>query len=232
MSVDVLTFGCRLNAYEVEVARPRGRAAGRPMIVNTCAVTRSRAPGAPGDPPGAARAAGRAHRRTGCAAQIDPQRFAAMPEVDRGHRQRREAAAGSWRRMRRGCASPTHVGAQPRRISSTGSAAAPAPLSRSRTAAIIAAHSASSRSGAANALGAGRRGGGAGRALVEHGYREVVLTGVDITELWRGSARRAASGSWCADPRDVPDSRACASPRSTPPRSTPICWRLSPRSRG
>ena len=39
MTADILTFGCRLNAYESEVMR--GHAAGLPdtMIVNTCAVT-------------------------------------------------------------------------------------------------------------------------------------------------------------------------------------------------
>ena len=64
----------------------------------------------------------------------------------------------------------------------TGSAAARAPMCRSRMAAIIAAHSASSPMAAGNS-----RSVPAGvvvdqiRTLAERGYREVVLTGVDIT---------------------------------------------------
>ena len=41
MSVDVVTFGCRLNAYESEVIRREAEAAGLAdaVVVNTCAVT-------------------------------------------------------------------------------------------------------------------------------------------------------------------------------------------------
>ena len=41
MSVDVLTFGCRLNTYESEVMRTKATEAGldNAIIVNTCAVT-------------------------------------------------------------------------------------------------------------------------------------------------------------------------------------------------
>jgi threonylcarbamoyladenosine tRNA methylthiotransferase MtaB len=83
---EVITFGCRLNAYESEVIRAAAAEANLAdaVIVNTCAVTAE-----------AERQAGQAIRRarrrrpgariivTGCAAQIDPGRFAAMPEVDR-----------------------------------------------------------------------------------------------------------------------------------------------------
>ncbi|WP_322095987.1 tRNA (N(6)-L-threonylcarbamoyladenosine(37)-C(2))-methylthiotransferase MtaB [Pelagibius litoralis] len=82
----ILTFGCRLNAYESEVMRGHAEAAGldNAVIVNTCAVT--------GEAERQARQAIRKARRespeaqiivTGCAAQIDPQGFAAMAEVDR-----------------------------------------------------------------------------------------------------------------------------------------------------
>ena len=84
--LDVITFGCRLNAYESEVMRARARAAGltEGVIVNTCAVT--------GEAERQARQAIRRARRqnpaatiiaTGCAAQLDPDGYAAMPEVDR-----------------------------------------------------------------------------------------------------------------------------------------------------
>jgi threonylcarbamoyladenosine tRNA methylthiotransferase MtaB len=41
MSIDVVTFGCRLNAYESEVIRRNAEAAGLSdvIVVNTCAVT-------------------------------------------------------------------------------------------------------------------------------------------------------------------------------------------------
>ena len=84
--LEVITFGCRLNAYEAEVIRARARAAGltEGVIVNTCAVT--------GEAERQARQAIRRARRrnpnativaTGCAAQLDPAGYAAMPEVDR-----------------------------------------------------------------------------------------------------------------------------------------------------
>jgi threonylcarbamoyladenosine tRNA methylthiotransferase MtaB len=83
--VDIITFGCRLNALESEVMRSRaGEAAlGDTVLVNTCAVTAE-----------AVRQARQAIRRarrerpgariivSGCAAQIDPASFAGMPEVD------------------------------------------------------------------------------------------------------------------------------------------------------
>jgi len=86
MTVEVVTFGCRLNAYESEIIRRQASRAGleNAVIVNTCAVTAE-----------AVRQAGQAIRRarrerpeaelivTGCAAQLEPARFAAMPEVDR-----------------------------------------------------------------------------------------------------------------------------------------------------
>ena len=51
--IEIITFGCRLNAYESEVMRQHAKRAGLDgaVIVNTCAVTAGkRAPGAAGDP--------------------------------------------------------------------------------------------------------------------------------------------------------------------------------------
>jgi len=95
---EVVTFGCRLNAYESEVMRGHAEAAGwaDAVIVNTCAVTKE-----------AERQARQAIRRlrrerpearivvTGCAAQIDPTAFAAMPEVDQviGNAEKMQAAS-------------------------------------------------------------------------------------------------------------------------------------------
>ncbi len=82
----IITFGCRLNAYESEVMRDLAEAAslGEAVIVNTCAVTAE----AERQARQAIRRARREHPRapiivTGCAAQIDPAGYAAMPEVDR-----------------------------------------------------------------------------------------------------------------------------------------------------
>ena len=83
--VQVVTFGCRLNAYESEALRARAQADGleNAVVFNTCAVTNEAVR--------QARQAIRKARRerpgarlivTGCAAQIDPAAFAAMPEVD------------------------------------------------------------------------------------------------------------------------------------------------------
>jgi threonylcarbamoyladenosine tRNA methylthiotransferase MtaB len=83
---EIVTFGCRLNAFESEVMRGHARAAGLDdaIIFNTCAVT--------AEAERQARQAIRKARRlnpdariivTGCAAQVATGRFAAMPEVDR-----------------------------------------------------------------------------------------------------------------------------------------------------
>jgi threonylcarbamoyladenosine tRNA methylthiotransferase MtaB len=83
--VEVVTFGCRLNAYESEQIKARAAADGvtDTVIFNTCAVT--------AEAVRQARQAIRKARRerpdariivTGCAAQIDPAAFAAMPEID------------------------------------------------------------------------------------------------------------------------------------------------------
>ena len=83
--VEVVTFGCRLNAFETEIMRGHAAAAGvkQAVLINTCAVT--------AEATRQARQAIRKVRRerpgacilvTGCAAQIDPASFAAMPEVD------------------------------------------------------------------------------------------------------------------------------------------------------
>ena len=83
--VELVTFGCRLNAYESEVMREHAVAAGLDdtIIINTCAVTSE-----------AERQARQTIRKlarerpnariivTGCAAQINPDSFAAIDGVD------------------------------------------------------------------------------------------------------------------------------------------------------
>lgn len=81
----VVGFGCRLNAFESEVVRANAGAAGLgdAIVFNTCAVTAE----AERQARQAIRRARRLHPHarivvTGCAAQLAPARFAAMPEVD------------------------------------------------------------------------------------------------------------------------------------------------------
>ncbi len=85
-SLDVITMGCRLNAYESEVMRGHAEAAGlkEAVVVNTCAVTQEAVRQARQTIRKAARSRpGVPVIVTGCAAQIDPDSFAAMPEVSR-----------------------------------------------------------------------------------------------------------------------------------------------------
>lgn len=89
MAVEIVTFGCRLNTYESEVMKREADAAGLgelkdgAIIFNTCAVT--------SEAVRQARQAIRKARRenpeariivTGCAAQTEAENFAAMGEVD------------------------------------------------------------------------------------------------------------------------------------------------------
>jgi threonylcarbamoyladenosine tRNA methylthiotransferase MtaB len=83
---EIVTFGCRLNAFESEIIRRAAGEAGlrNAIIVNTCAVTAE----AERQARQAIRRARREHPGariivTGCAATLSPQRYAAMPEVDR-----------------------------------------------------------------------------------------------------------------------------------------------------
>ncbi len=98
MSNQIVTFGCRLNAYESEAIRARAAEAGLrdAVIVNTCAVT--------AEAVRQSRQTIRRQRRerpdakiivTGCAAQIEPQTYAAMTEVDRilGNTEKLDASA-------------------------------------------------------------------------------------------------------------------------------------------
>jgi threonylcarbamoyladenosine tRNA methylthiotransferase MtaB len=103
MSVDVVTFGCRLNAYESEVIRREAVAAGvtDTIVVNTCAVTAE-----------AVRQSRQSIRRlrrerpdarivvTGCAAQTEPKTFADMPEVALVLGNEEKMSAEVWRRQR------------------------------------------------------------------------------------------------------------------------------------
>jgi threonylcarbamoyladenosine tRNA methylthiotransferase MtaB len=99
MTLEVVTFGCRLNAYESEAIKNHARAAQLrdTLVVNTCAVTAE-----------AVRQSRQAIRKfkrenparriivTGCAAQIEPRIYASMPEVDAVFGNAEKLTAGAY----------------------------------------------------------------------------------------------------------------------------------------
>jgi len=99
-AVETISFGCRLNSVEAEEMRRHAEAAGHHnlVIVNTCAVTAE-----------AVRQAGQTIRRlkredptreivvTGCGVQTEQARFAAMPEVARLIGNAEKTSAAVWR---------------------------------------------------------------------------------------------------------------------------------------
>ncbi|AQU88125.1 tRNA (N(6)-L-threonylcarbamoyladenosine(37)-C(2))-methylthiotransferase MtaB [Komagataeibacter nataicola] len=199
---EILTFGCRLNTYESEVMRNHAAGLDNVVIVNTCAVT--------GEAERQARqAVRRAHRErpdarivvTGCAAQIDPERWAALPGVTRVLGNREKLEATSWSEMALG---------EGHAVSDIMAARETAPhlvtefAGRTRafvevqqgcdhrcTFCIIPFGRGPSRSVPVGAVVEQVR------ALVHSGYREVVLTGVDITSWGHDLPGRPLLGQLC-----------------------------------
>src|SRR6201996_5010261 len=103
MGVEVVTFGCRLNAFESEVIAREAESAGLAdtVVINSCAVTNEAV--------AQARQSIRRIRRerpaarivvTGCAAQTQSQMFAAMAEVDRVIGNDDKMRGEAWRNAR------------------------------------------------------------------------------------------------------------------------------------
>jgi threonylcarbamoyladenosine tRNA methylthiotransferase MtaB len=103
VSVDIVTFGCRLNAFESEVIVREAERAGLEdtIVINSCAVTNEAV--------AQARQSIRRLKRarpgarivvTGCAAQTQPQMFAEMAEVDRVIGNDEKMRGGAWRDAR------------------------------------------------------------------------------------------------------------------------------------
>ncbi|MEO0830886.1 MAG: radical SAM protein, partial [Pseudomonadota bacterium] len=96
------THGCRLNAYETQAMADLSAAAGveNAVIVNTCAVTAEAVRKARQDIRKLARENPTATVIvTGCAAQIDPDSFAAMPEVARVIGNHEKMQPETWQRL-------------------------------------------------------------------------------------------------------------------------------------
>jgi threonylcarbamoyladenosine tRNA methylthiotransferase MtaB len=103
MSVDVVTFGCRLNAFESEVIAREAERAGLTdtVVINSCAVTNEAV--------AQARQSIRRLKRerpearivvTGCAAQTQARMFATMAEVDRVVGNEDKMHGEAWRHAR------------------------------------------------------------------------------------------------------------------------------------
>ncbi|MBB2201366.1 tRNA (N(6)-L-threonylcarbamoyladenosine(37)-C(2))-methylthiotransferase MtaB [Gluconacetobacter tumulisoli] len=199
---EILTFGCRLNTYESEVMR--GHAAGLDdvVIVNTCAVTAEAERQA-------RQAIRRAHRDrpdarivvTGCAAQIDPARWSALPGVTRvlGNREKLEAASWTSAAMTGGDAVSDIMAATetvPHLVTEfAGRTRAFVEVQQGCdhrcTFCIIPFGRGPSRSVPVGAVVEQVR------ALVASGYREIVLTGVDITSWGGDLPGQPALGQLC-----------------------------------
>ena len=184
--IEVITLGCRLNAFESEVIRRAAGAAGleNAVIINTCAVT--------AEAERQARQAIRRARReqpnarvivTGCAAQISPERYTAMAEVDQVLGNLAKLKAESYRvpgprvtvddiMVVRETAAHLVDGFEGR---ARGFVEVQQGCDHRCTFCIIPFGRGNNRSVPAGEVVAQVR------ALVERGYAEIVLTGVDIT---------------------------------------------------
>ncbi|MBU3033106.1 tRNA (N(6)-L-threonylcarbamoyladenosine(37)-C(2))-methylthiotransferase MtaB [Tritonibacter mobilis] len=189
------TLGCRLNAYETEAMKELSRQAGleNAVVVNTCAVT--------AEAVRKARQEIRKLRRdnpdapiivTGCAAQTEPETFAAMSEVTQVMGNTEKMQPETWRRMAKG---PDFIGTTEKvlvddimSVTETASHLIDGFGTRSRayvqvqngcdhrcTFCIIPYGRGNSRSVPAGVVVDQIK------RLVDKGYNEVVLTGVDLT---------------------------------------------------
>jgi threonylcarbamoyladenosine tRNA methylthiotransferase MtaB len=185
VSLDVVTFGCRLNTAESEVIRREAGAAGvdNAVIVNTCNVTAE-----------AVRQARQSIRRikreqpdanivvTGCAAQTAPEQFADMTEVSRVLGNEEKLDARAWASSERVAVGNIMTATRPHMHAVDhieGHTRAFVQVQNGCdhrcTFCIIPFGRGNSRSlPIADAVAQVRR-------LVDNGYREIVLTGVDIT---------------------------------------------------
>ena len=203
LGVEVVTFGCRLNAYESEAIRARAAEDGLQdaVVFNTCAVT--------GEAVRQARQAIRKARRerpgarvivTGCAAQIDPAAFAAMPEVDLVLGNAHKAAPGAY--------APTEARVKVNDIFSvTETAHHLVDGLKDRARAYVEVQNGCDHRCTFCVIPYGRgnsRSAGAGevveqvRRLTAQGYQEVVLTGVDITSWGQDLPGRPTLGQLAA----------------------------------
>jgi len=196
VSVEVLTFGCRLNIAESEVIKREAEVGGitDAVVFNTCAVTAEAAK--------QARQSIRRVRRerpdtkiivTGCAAQADSAPFAAMPEVDRVLGNDEKLSAAVW-----GGTARVAVGDI---MASTGIRAHGVDAIDGHTRAFVQVQNGCDHRCTFCIIPFGRGNSRSlpiagvitqARRLVANGYREIVLTGVDITSYRDGDLKLGA----------------------------------------
>ena len=190
MAVEVVTFGCRLNTSESEAMRVRAEAAGQDnlVIVNTCAVTAEATRQARQTIRRLARESpGRRIVVTGCAAQVEPESFSGLPGVVQVLGNDAKASLGTWSGL-------ALDGTEKIRVNDIFAAKETAPHLieglRGRTRAFVQVQNGCDHRCSFCIIPYGRgnsRSVAMGavvdqvRALVGHGTREAVLTGVDIT---------------------------------------------------
>lgn len=229
---EVLTFGCRLNISESEEMQRNVEAAGLgdAVIVNTCAVTAE-----------AERQARQAIRRakrenpaariivTGCASQIDPQKYAAMSEVDFVIPNDKKLQAESFNKL-------IHSSSFRRTPESILSAAALKPSLAEMQRAFVQVQNGCDNKCTFCIIPYGR---GASRSLpasaiiaktreyVEAGFNEVVLTGVDIASYGRDLPDSPSLGSIAASVlRSLPDLKRLRLSSLDPAAIDEDLWRL------
>jgi threonylcarbamoyladenosine tRNA methylthiotransferase MtaB len=191
MTVDVVTLGCRLNIHESQAIRDHAERAGLGdlTVVNTCAVTGEAVAKARQTIRRISRQRGGRIVVTGCAAQTEPQTFAAMPEVALVLGNDDKMRAAPWQQAHEKFASGGKL-AVTDIMAVTNPAAPPIESQEGRTRAFVQIQNGcdhrctfciipfgrgNSRSvPVADAVAQVRR-------LAENGFREIVLTGVDLT---------------------------------------------------
>ena len=214
MAAELVNFGCRLNIVEGETIRRHAEIAGLRdiAIVNSCAVTSE-----------AVRQARQAVRRlaraepgrpvivTGCAAQIDPAAFAAMPETSRVLGNAEKLRPESWAALARSNSLRINDGTSPDDKIAVGDIMAEAQLAPSlqeraqnRTRGFVQVQNGCDHRCTFCVIPFGR---GRSRSLtpdavlrqcrqlVADGVREIVLTGVDLTSYGHDLAEQPMLGT-------------------------------------
>ena len=189
--VEVVTFGCRLNLVESEAIRRAAAARENLAIVNTCAVT--------GEAVRQGRQAIRRLKRaaparkivvTGCAATIDPAAFAGMPEVDALVANRDKTDPATWAGegfVEPGIEAPLRLAAG-MEDHTRAFLAIQSGCDHRCTFCVIPYGRGPSRSVPAEEICA------AAQRLTGQGFREIVLTGVDLTSYGADLPGGAALG--------------------------------------
>ena len=190
----ILTYGCRINTYESEIIRNLTRSSGIDdiLVINTCAVT--------AEAERQARQAIRRARRsnpdlkiivTGCSAQINPDQYSSMDEVDFVFGNEEKLKTTMWETIQNS-GSLTQV-------NDIMSATEITPLLingyKERARAFVQVQQGCDHRCTFCIIPFGRgpsRSKPVGevvrevRSLVENGYKEVILTGVDLTDYGKG----------------------------------------------